>query len=399
MRRKKILVVFGTRPEVIKLAPVLWALEKISKFDVTSCVTAQHRGLLDQMLEVFALKPRYDLDVMRKNQSPDEVMERVLRLLRPVMRKEKPDLVLVQGDTTTAAAASLAAFYHRVPVAHVEAGLRSFDPSNPYPEEVNRILVDRLASLWFAPTQDAKENLRREGIRGPAVFVTGNTVVDALRWALRTPGGFENPLLRRLPPDARVILVTLHRRESFGKPLRRILKALLEISRRHPEAVLVYPVHPNPRVRDEARRMLGRSSIHLCAPLPYLDFLRLMDRSYLLLTDSGGLQEEGPSLHKPVLVLRETTERPEILRAGAGKLLGTQTSEIIAGTERLLANRGLYLKMTRCPNPYGDGKASKRIASAIGYWMGLNKRPSEWAVPRGLAARISPERRQCFESR
>ena len=381
MRRKNILAVFGTRPEVIKLAPVIWALEKTGKYGVTSCVTAQHRGLLDQMLEVFALKPRYDLDVMRKDQSPDEVMEKILRLLRPVLRKEKPDLVLVQGDTTTAVAAALAAFYHRVPVAHVEAGLRSFDPGNPYPEEVNRILVDRLSSLWFAPTADAKENLRREAIQGPGVFVTGNTVVDALRWALRAPGGFESPLLRGLPREARVILVTLHRRESFGEPLRRIFQALLEISRRHPDVVLVYPVHPNPRVRGEARRMLGRSNIRLCEPLPYLDFLRLMDRSYLLLTDSGGLQEEGPSLHKPVLVLRDTTERPEILRVGAGKLLGTRTSEIIAGTERLLTNRGLYLKMTRCPSPYGDGRASERIASAIGYWLGLNRRPSEWASP------------------
>lgn len=378
MNAKKILMVFGTRPEVVKLAPVLMALKRRPSLRVISCTTAQHRSLLDQMLAAFGIRPDHDLDLMEEDQSPDEVLERVLASLRPVLGREKPHLLMVQGDTTTALAAALAGFYHRIPVAHVEAGLRSSDPWNPYPEERNRVLIDHLCEVLLAPTQNAKSNLLREGLPAENIFVTGNTVVDAVQWAMRRPPETQSPLLRRLPQRHRMILVTLHRRESFGKPLRGIFRALKEIAQRHRDVLLVYPVHPNPQVRVPAHRMLRHPRILLCRPLPYLGFIQLMTRCHFLLTDSGGLQEEAPSLRKPVLVVRRVTERPEVIRAGAGKLVGTHPKVLVREVSRLLRDSRLYTKMSRSPNPFGDGKASERIASAVTHFFGLGPRPKNW---------------------
>lgn len=379
MRRlRRILVVIGTRPEAIKLAPVISVLRKKKDILVRICVTAQHRLLLDQMLRDFGIKPHYDLDLMEKDQSPDRVLERSLASLRPVLCQEKPHLLMVQGDTTTALAAALAGFYHRIPIAHVEAGLRSLDPWNPYPEERNRVLIDHLCEILLAPTQTAKANLIREGIPPKRVFVTGNTVVDAVQWAMHRPPRSEVPALHRPKTRKRIILVTLHRRESFGKPLKGIFSALKEIARRHPDVLLIYPVHPNPKVRAPANRILRHPRILICRPLPYLDFIQLMGRSYFLLTDSGGLQEEAPSLRKPVLVVRRVTERPEVIRAGSGKLIGTHPDRIIREVSHLLEDSARYLRMSRSRNPFGDGRSSERIASAVAYFFGMGPRPRDW---------------------
>lgn len=375
MIRPKVLVVFGTRPEAIKLAPVLPALRKAG-LRVSTCASAQHRGLLDSALAAFDIRPSLDLDMMRAGQAPEEVIARVLRAFPPVLEREKPDMVLVQGDTTTAFAAALTAFLRGIPVAHVEAGLRSFDFSNPYPEELNRVKIDHIADLRFAPTRRAKANLSREGVR-EGVFVTGNTVVDALGWAQGRPAPAPD-ILREIPPSARLILATFHRRESFGKPLARMLGALKALAERRGDALIVFPVHPNPNVRAAARS-LRHPCIRAIEPLPYLEFIQLMRRAEFLLTDSGGLQEEAAALGKPVLVAREATERPELISAGGGRLVGTDPARIVREACRLLDDRKLRSKMSRARNPFGDGKASERIAAFLRWHFGLGRKPAEWA--------------------
>ena len=359
----KVLVVMGTRPDVIKLAPVVFALRRRKNLRILICVTAQHRELLDQMLSVFKLQPDFDLNIMRKGQSPEDVARRVGERLGPLLTRHKPDLVVVQGDTTTAAAAAVCADQHRIAVAHVEAGLRSFDLNNPFPEESNRITIDRLAALHFPPTRKARANLSREGLRGPGVLVTGNTIVDALLWARRRAG-----IRPAAPSSKHEVLVTLHRRESFGKPLKRIFRTLTSLVRKHENLFLLYPLHPNPHVRLTARRLLRHPRIHLLKPLPYLDFLRLMDRVDFVITDSGGLQEESACLGKPVVVVRKATERPEIIAAGAGKLVGFNQRRLIDWASRLLKDNALHSRMSRAKNLYGDGKAAERIAAVISRW-------------------------------
>jgi UDP-N-acetylglucosamine 2-epimerase (non-hydrolysing) len=367
--KKKILLVFGTRPEAIKMAPVALALaRRPGRYDVRLVVTAQHRGLLDQALRFFGLRAHRDLDLMRPGQSLTDVTTRVLTGLEPVFRKERPDLVLVHGDTTTTLGAALAAHYQQIPVGHVEAGLRSGDPLNPFPEETNRRLTDALARWHFAPTPLARRNLRREGIDPRRVFVTGNTGIDALRWGLRRLGATvpKLPAAVARRAGAPFVLVTAHRRENFGAPLENILLAIRDVARARPSLGFVYPVHPNPCVTEPARRLLGREpNIVLTAPLDYAPLIYLMRRCLFVLTDSGGLQEEAPSLGKPVLVLRMVTERPEGIKAGTALLAGVRRAGVRNAVERLLDDRRLYQKMARAVNPYGDGRASRRIIEVL----------------------------------
>jgi len=358
---------FGTRPEAIKLAPVIHELARHPKeFEPTALVTAQHRHMLDQVLRVFDIRPDHDLDLMRPGQSLADVTVGVLRGVERVLRRVRPDMVMVQGDTTSALAAALAAFYQQIPVGHVEAGLRTRDKYSPYPEEMNRRLVSSLADLHFAPTRTARENLLREGVPRGRIHVTGNTVVDALKAMRRSRVAWYVPVLDKIAPEQRVILVTAHRRESFGPGFESICHALRMIVERNPHVEVVYPVHLNPNVRKPVRRILGGvSRVHLIKPLDYLPFVRLMERSYLILTDSGGIQEEAPALGKPVLVMRDVTERPEAVEAGTAKLVGTDAETIVTATERLLCVGAAYRKMARARNPFGDGRASARIAGAL----------------------------------
>lgn len=364
----KVLSVFGTRPEAIKLAPVIRELRKQPDRVVCKvCVTAQHRQMLDQVLPLFEIEPDYDLNIMQDDQSLSYVTARVLTELEGVIEKEKPDWVLLQGDTTTTMAASLAAFYQRVKVAHVEAGLRTGDKHRPYPEEMNRVIADHLADLHFAPTEQARQNLLREGLPEERILVTGNTVIDALLDVANRPCDWSSGPLATLPLEGkRGILVTCHRRESFGPAFEGICQALAEIARRYPGVHLVYPVHLNPHVQEPAHRWLdGLSNISLIPPLDYLPFVHLMRRAYLILTDSGGIQEEAPSLGVPVLVLREVTERPEAVDAGTVRVVGTNRERIVAEAVRLLDDTGAYEKMAHAVNPYGDGHAAKRIVEAL----------------------------------
>ncbi len=369
----KVMTVFGTRPEAIKMAPVVRMLElRHAANDLQSvvCVTAQHREMLDQVLVLFGIQPMYDLNVMQIEQPLGQVAANVLERLDPVLTREKPDWVIVQGDTTTATAAALAAFYNRIRVAHVEAGLRTWNRSQPFPEEINRQVIDSVCDLHFAPTETARQNLRREGIDEKTIRVTGNTVIDALRWAAQQPATPEiDALLNRLGAGTatRIILVTAHRRENFGAPLENICAALLDIAARYGDRVrIVYPVHLNPNVQEPIHRLLGRSpNITLLAPLDYLPMVHLMKRAHLVLTDSGGIQEEAPGLGKPVLVLRELTERPEAVQAGTVKVVGTARERIVAETVRLLEDSAEYVRMARAFNPYGDGHAAERIVEAL----------------------------------
>jgi UDP-N-acetylglucosamine 2-epimerase (non-hydrolysing) len=363
----KVLVVFGTRPEAIKIAPVIEELQRRPGVECRVCVTAQHREMLDQVLNLFDIEPDYDLNIMQVDQSLSYVTARVLTELERVIQKEKLDWVLVQGDTTTTMAASLVAFYQKVRVGHVEAGLRTGDKFRPYPEEINRKIADAVCDLHFAPTERAKGNLLREGVPEESILVTGNTVIDALLDVASRPFDKRGTPLQGLPLDGkRVILVTAHRRESFGKPLQDICRALLDIAQRYDEVHIVYPVHLNPNVQRSVQALLGGvSNISLIPPLDYLSLVHLMKQSYLILTDSGGIQEEAPSLGIPVLVLREVTERPEGVEAGTAKVVGTNTWRIIKETMRLLEDRAEYERMARAVNPYGDGRASKRIVQAL----------------------------------
>ena len=375
MMKKRISVIFGTRPEAIKLAPVILALRKDTSFECRICVTGQHRQMLDQALEVFGIKPDTDLALMRPDQTLAGLTSRAIEALDSYLAAEKPDLVLVQGDTTTMFCAALTAFYHHVPVGHVEAGLRTWNLQAPWPEEANRLLTSRLATLHFAPTESARQNLLKEGVASESIHVTGNTVIDALFLALEKVKT-NPPLIPGLPGnsleslmDAPVVLITGHRRESFGEGFENICRAVGELGRRFPQAQFVYPVHPNPKVREPVLRILdrlngGTGNIHLIEPLSYLPFVALMDRATLILTDSGGVQEEAPSLGKPVLVMRDTTERPEAVEMGAAKLVGTDTQTIVGNVSALLTDRRACVAMTAAANPYGDGRAAQRIAGA-----------------------------------
>jgi len=365
---RKILLIFGTRPEAIKLCPVIRSLrEHPSRFQVKVCVTAQHREMLDQVLEAFDVHPDHDLDLMLPGQTLFQSTSRILAGLEQVLADERPNMVIVQGDTTTTFCGALAAFYLHIPVAHVEAGLRTGDLRQPFPEEMNRVLTSHLANLHFAATEKAAENLRREGVAPGSITVTGNTGIDAV---LYVRDGLEQAKLRgrdwtELDPSKKLIVVTAHRRESFGSGFEHICRALAEIANRR-DVQLVYPVHPNPNVQGPVQRYLdGHPNIRLVEPMDYVPFVDLMRRAYLLITDSGGIQEEGPSLGKPILVLREKTERPEAVLAGTVKLVGTDEAAIVNEATRLLENRESYDAMARVHNPYGDGNASPRIAEAI----------------------------------
>lgn len=362
----KVLSTFGTRPEAIKMAPVLAELSRFpGAVESRVCVTAQHREMLDQVLDVFGIVPDVDLDVMTSDQAPWQVVACVLDGLSRVLADESPDLVLVHGDTTTTMAASLAAFYRKIPVGHVEAGLRTHDPYYPFPEEMNRVVADDLASLHFAPTARARENLLREGVSETTVFVTGNTVIDALL-DVAGRGGDGKGLPVPVPRDARLVLVTAHRRENFGEPLKDICLALRDVADAHSDAAVVYPVHLNPNVQRTAREVLdGHPRVTLTEPLSYEPFVRLMARAHVVVTDSGGIQEEAPSLGKPVLVLRNETERPEAVEAGTVRLVGTKREVVAREISRLLTDGAAYREMASAVNPYGDGRAARRIVAAI----------------------------------
>jgi len=362
----KVLSVFGTRPEAIKMAPVIQLMAaRADQFQSKVCVTAQHRSMLDQTLRLFEIVPDYDLDVMSPDQSPTQVAAAVLRKLERIIKSEKPDWVLIQGDTTTTAAAALAAFYAHVKIGHVEAGLRTEDKTQPFPEEINRRIVSLLADLHFAATEGAQQNLLREGIAPDGILVTGNPVIDALQSMLRRPPPAEIAALTN--SGKKLILVTAHRRENFGRPLENICAALIEIAGRYPKAVqIIYPVHQNPNVQEPVRRLLaGVPNITLMEPLDYLSLIHLADAAYMIVTDSGGLQEEGPSLGKPVLVMRNVTERPEAVEAGAARVIGVETGKIVAEIARLLDDDRAYQSMSRQKNLYGDGQASERILRGL----------------------------------
>ena len=368
MTRKKILFIIGTRPEAIKMAPVIRILAGREKIFLSRvCVTAQHREMLDQVLHLFEIRPDYDLNLMRENQTLAQITAAVFTGLDEVVRREAPDWMLVQGDTTTVLAASLVAFYHRVRVGHVEAGLRSHEKYQPYPEEINRRVASVVADLHFAPTETARDNLLKEGVPGESIHVTGNTVIDALQYAAALPFDLLKSPLAHLPADKRWILVTAHRRENFGAPLERICAALEILARRYADRIhLIYPVHLNPNVDHPVRSLLGQvENISLLPPLDYLPLVHLLKRCDLVLTDSGGLQEEAPGLGKPVLVFRDVTERPEGVQSGTVRLVGSDTDRIVTETARLLDDRSEYERMSKAVNPYGDGYAAKRIAKIL----------------------------------
>lgn len=373
---KKILLVFGTRPEAIKMAPLVKALQKDTEhFETRVCVTAQHRQMLDQVLEVFGITPEYDLNIMAPNQDLYDITAKVLLGLREVLKDFRPDTVLVHGDTTTSMAASLAAFYMQIPVGHVEVGLRTYNMLSPWPEEMNRQVTDRICTYYFAPTEQSKVNLLQENIDAKKIFITGNTVIDALLMAvdiISTTAGVKEKMAKELQEkgytvgDREYILVTGHRRENFGDGFLHICKAIKELAALHPEMDIVYPVHLNPNVQKPVYELLsGLSNVYLISPLDYLPFIYAMQHSTLLLTDSGGVQEEAPSLGKPVLVMRDTTERPEAVEAGTVKLVGTNAEAIVSNVTALLLDKEMYKRMSETHNPYGDGQACERIIAAL----------------------------------
>lgn len=370
--KKKALFVFGTRPEAIKLAPLIEEMRSDARLDVEVCVTAQHRQMLDQVLAVFDIVPDFDLDVMRPGQGLPSLTARILEGVSEVLEKSRPDAVLVHGDTTTSFTAALASYYRQVPVAHVEAGLRTGDIYSPWPEEANRQLTGVLARYHFCPTEMSRENLIREGKDPARLYVTGNTVIDALLMVvakLKADDALARSISAMFPfldPSRKMVLVTGHRRESFGGGFERICAALADAAARHRDVVFVYPVHLNPNVMEPVQRLLsGRENIHLIEPQAYLPFVHLMDRSHIILTDSGGIQEEAPSLGKPVLVMRDNTERPEAVAAGTVRLVGTRKDAIYQGLDELLTDESAYRKMSGAHNPYGDGHASKRILDVL----------------------------------
>ena len=368
---KKILVVFGTRPEAIKMAPLIKRIRQESFLDTKICVTAQHREMLDTVLDLFTIKPDYDLDLMSVGQTMTEITVRVLSGMKEILRCEKPDLVLVHGDTTTTMAAAMAAFYEQLPVGHVEAGLRSGNIYSPYPEEMNRRITANLALLHFSPTEGNRQNLLLEGVEEERVFVTGNTVIDALHTVVEDNYCFPVPLLNQLDfTNRRIILLTAHRRENWGEGMENIFRAGRTILKDNPDTELVFPVHMNPVVKDSVEAILGSTPrANLIPPLDYAPFANLMARSYLVLTDSGGIQEEAPALGKPVLVLRRETERPEAVEAGTVKVAGVEEKNICRMTQKLLDDRAEYEQMAHAVNPYGDGQAAGRIVAVIREWL------------------------------
>jgi UDP-N-acetylglucosamine 2-epimerase (non-hydrolysing) len=381
LAKLKVMTIFGTRPEAIKMAPLVKELEKWGHIDSIVCVTAQHRQMLDQVLEIFNIQPDFDLNIMKSRQTLADITVNVLEGMSRVLDEVNPDIVLVHGDTTTTFAGSLAAFYKKISIGHVEAGLRTYDKYFPYPEEMNRKLTGALCDLHFAPTSANKKNLLREGVRESSIYVTGNTVIDALKTTVREDYVFKDKILQGLDyTNCRVITVTAHRRENLGRPLENICEALLHIVNNYDDIKVVYPVHLNPVVQETARRILGgHNRIHLIDPVDVQDMHNIMARSYLIMTDSGGLQEEAPSLGKPVLVLRNETERPEAVKAGTVKIAGTNKSSIIQLAQELIEDSKEYNRMAKAVNPYGDGQASKRIVDSLlySYKISSNK-PSEF---------------------
>lgn len=378
MEKIKVMTVFGTRPEAIKMAPLVLALQADERFEAVTTVTAQHREMLDQVLEIFKIVPDYDLNIMHKEQTLTEITANVLTKLDQVIKAVKPDIILVHGDTTTTFAASVAAFYNQVAIGHVEAGLRTWNKYSPFPEEMNRQMTDDLADLYFAPTEESKANLLKENQAAAKIFVTGNTAIDALKQTVSSD--YQHELLAKLDPGHKLILVTMHRRENQGQPMARVFRTLLEVVEQRPEVEVIYPVHLSPKVQKLAHEILGNHErIHLIAPLDVVDFHNLAAKSYFIMTDSGGVQEEAPSLGKPVLVLRDTTERPEGVSAGTLKLVGTEPAKVKAAMLELLDDPNVYQQMAQAQNPYGDGQASQRILAAIAYHFGLSEqRPKEF---------------------
>ena len=375
MKKIKAMTVFGTRPEAIKMAPLALELAACEHIDAKVCVTAQHRQMLDQVLEMFDIKPDYDLDIMKERQSLVGITTRVLTGLDEVIKQEKPDVVLVHGDTSTTFAGALAAFYNQVKIGHVEAGLRTYDKYSPFPEEMNRCLTGVMADFHFSPTQANKNNLLRENVDEKKIYITGNTVIDALKSTVKDDYKFTDETLANLDfSSKKVILVTAHRRENLGEPLRNICEALRHIVTTYEDVHLVYPVHLNPAVREVANEILGGlDRVSLIEPVNVDDLHNAMARCYMVMTDSGGLQEEAPSLAKPVIVLRNETERPEAVEAGTVKVAGVKKDDIIALASELIENKDAYEKMAHAANPYGDGNASKRIVDALLYEFGINK--------------------------
>lgn len=368
MTKIKVMMVFGTRPEAIKMAPLVLKLKADDRFDEVTVVSAQHREMLDQVLKIFKIKPDYDFNIMKKNQSLEEITAKVMVDLAGVIKKEKPDIVLVHGDTTTSFAASLSSFYQQCPIGHVEAGLRTWNKYSPFPEEMNRQMTDDLADLYFAPTQVSKDNLLKENHPKENIFITGNTAIDALRQTVQH--NYHHEVLNLIKPDHKIILVTMHRRENQGEPMRRVFQVMKRVVDSHDDVEIIYPVHMSPKVQEVAHEILGNDPrIHLIAPLDVVDFHNLVKRSYFIMTDSGGVQEEAPSLNKPVLVLRDTTERPEGVKAGTLKLVGTEVDSVRSAMLELLENKKVYDKMANAKNPYGDGHASDRIMDDIAYYF------------------------------
>lgn len=372
MTSMRVLTIFGTRPEAIKMAPVVEALKNDSFFESKVCITAQHREMLDQVLVLFKIKPDYDLNIMQDGQSLTDLTTRILNELKHILDEWRPDIVLVHGDTTTTFAASLAAFYQRIAVAHVEAGLRTGDMYSPWPEEANRKLTAALASIHFSPTEKAKENLLKEGVQSNTIFVTGNTVIDALLDAvsfLEKDTATVDKIKQQLPalnPKNKLILITGHRRENFGQGFENICTAIAQLNSEFQDVDFVYPMHLNPNVQEPVKRILGDAKrVYLIEPLDYLPFVALMKRAYFILTDSGGIQEEAPSLGKPVVVMRDNTERPEAVLAGAVKLVGTDVESIVGVVRQLLTDGVDYKKMSSAHNPYGDGKSSEKIVKIL----------------------------------
>lgn len=374
MKKIKVITIFGTRPEAVKMAPLVKELESRQEIENKVCVTAQHRQMLDQVLDLFHIIPDFDLNIMKTKQSLTGITNRVLEGLEEIFAEEKPDLILVHGDTTTTFAGALAAFYQKINVGHVEAGLRTFDKYFPFPEEMNRKLTGAIADIHFAPTGGSKSNLLREGIDEKKIFVTGNTVIDAMNYTVNSSYVFNNPELNKIDYiGKKVIMVTAHRRENWGKGIQNICEALKEIATKNEDAEIVYLVHLNPVVRDVVYKNLdGLDRVHLLPPLDTKETHNLMNKCYMVMTDSGGLQEEAPHLGKPVLVLRDVTERPEAVEAGTVKLLGTDKEIIINEANKLLRDSNEYNNMSHSVNPYGDGKASKRIVDAILYYFGIS---------------------------
>ena len=376
MKKIKVMTIFGTRPEAIKMAPLVNELKQDEAIETIVCVTAQHRQMLDQVLRIFKIVPDYDLNIMKERQTLAQITSNVLNGIMSVIEDAKPDIVLVHGDTTTTFAGALASFYSKVRIGHVEAGLRTGDKYSPFPEEMNRKLVGSMADLHFSPTANNKNNLLKENVSEDGIYVTGNTVIDALKTTVSGSYSFNTPALKELDFNKRIILVTAHRRENLGEPLRNIFKAIRRIAEEYKDVEVVYPVHLNPAVQEPAKEILGElDNVHLISPLDVQELHNLMAKSYMVMTDSGGLQEEAPALGKPVLVLRQETERPEAVEAGTVRMAGTSEEDVYKLAKTLLDDSTQYEKMNKAANPYGDGKASARIVKAIKYYFGVTEEP------------------------